>query len=194
MAYISASLKKYLTFDFELTVKDINAYALFKKRHVPEEYQEYIKKILENTYDVLLVSCPFMYNQNWVECSVDLSHQLNPHAKIVVGGGYSTIFPELAIAQPHVDYAVIGEGEYTSVHIINKIFGVKDSSFEDQFSFDGYAEKLSDGKCKIVKIMTFIDDLAKLPNPDWSWMEFDIYNRDPNDAKIHGLPMPELIC
>lgn len=125
LAYISAFLKKYLTFDFELTIKDINTYALLKKRHIPEEYHAYIKKVLEDKYDVLLINCQFMFNQNWVESTINLSHQLNPQAKIVVGGGYSTIFPEIAIAHPYVDYAVIGEGEHTAVHIINKFLGSK---------------------------------------------------------------------
>ncbi len=189
LAYISAFLKKYLTFDFELTVKDINAYALLKKRHVPEEYHGYIKKVLESEYDVLLINCQFMYNQNWVESTVNLSHQLNPHAKIVVGGGYSTIFPEKAVAHPYIDYAVIGEGEHTAVHIINKIFGVKDPEFEKLFPFDGYVEKLLDGKGRIVKKKTFIDDLSKLPSADWSWMEFDIYNQNPNDPTVASLPV-----
>ncbi|GAI09421.1 unnamed protein product, partial [marine sediment metagenome] len=66
---------------------------------------------------------------------------------------------------------------------------VKDYSFESLFSFDGYAEKLPDGKYRIVKKKTFIDDLTKLPNPDWSWMEFDIYNQNPNDPLVAGLPI-----
>jgi len=128
LALIVGSLKHYLTCDFELTVKDLNTASIPEKKYLMEEYFEHIENVFKDNYDIVLISCQYMFNQSWVNYIVDLAHKLNPNAKIIVGGGFSTIFPEKAVSTPSVDYAVVGEGEVVIVHIINKIFArLKDS-------------------------------------------------------------------
>ena len=189
LALIAGSLKHYLTCDFELTVKDLNTFSIPEKKFLMEEYFEHILNVFKDDNDIVLISCQYMFNQSWVNYTVDLAHKLNPNAKIIVGGGFSTIFPEKAVSQPSVDYAVIGEGEVVIVHIINKILGITDSNFENKYPFDGYAEKLPNGKFKIVEKKTFITDLENHPTPDWSWLPIDIVVGDKADATFYGLPV-----
>ncbi len=189
LALIDGSLKHYLTCDFELTVKDINTASILEKKYLMEEYFEHIENVFKDNYDIVLVSCQYMFNQSWVNYTVDLAHKLNPNAKIIVGGGFATIFPEKAVSSPFVDYAVIGEGEVTTVHIINKILSITDIDFENIYPFDGYAEKLPNGKCKIVDKKTFITDLENHPTPDWSWFPIDRIVGDNADVTFSGLPV-----
>ena len=189
LALIDGSLKHYLTCDFELTVKDINTASISEKKYLMEEYFEHIENVFKDNYDIVLVSCQYMFNQSWVNYTVDLAHKLNPNAKIIVGGGFATIFPEKAVSSPFVDYAVIGEGEVTTVHIINKILSITDIDFENIYPFDGYAEKLPNGKCKIVDKKTFITDLENHPTPDWSWLPIDRIAGDKADVTFYGLPV-----
>jgi len=189
LALIAGSLKHYLTCDFELTVKDLNTFSIPEKKFLTEEYFEHILNVFKDDNDIVLISCQYMFNQSWVNYTVDLAHKLNPNAKIIVGGGFPTIFPEKAVSAPSVDYAVIGEGEVVIVHIINKILGITDSNFENKYPFDGYAEKLPNGKFKIVEKKTFITDLENHPTPDWSWLPIDIVVGDKADVTFYGLPV-----
>jgi radical SAM superfamily enzyme YgiQ (UPF0313 family) len=189
LALIAGSLKHYLTCDFELTVKDLNTFSIPEKKFLMEEYFEHILNVFKDDNDIVLISCQYMFNQSWVNYTVDLAHKLNPNAKIIVGGGFPTIFPEKAVSAPSVDYAVIGEGEVVIVHIINKILGITDSNFENKYPFDGYAEKLPNGKFKIVEKKTFITDLENHPTPDWSWLPIDIVVGDKADVTFYGLPV-----
>jgi len=188
LAIITASLKQYLTCNYELTVKDLNTLSISEKYQM-EEYFEHIENVFKDNYDIVLISCQYMFNQNWTNYTVDLAHKLNPDTKIIVGGGFSTIFPDKIISLPFVDYAVIGEGEVTTVHIINKILGITDNDFENKYPFDGYAEKLPNGEFKIVEKKTFITDLENQQSPDWSWLPIDKIIGDKVDITFYGLPV-----
>ena len=66
LALIAASLKNYLKFDYELTVRDINEVGLSIKKYLMEDYLQYLEQTLSDNYDIILISCQYMFNQNWV--------------------------------------------------------------------------------------------------------------------------------
>jgi radical SAM superfamily enzyme YgiQ (UPF0313 family) len=168
-----AFLKKYLKVEHEVTAVDIN-FAAFNE-YIPTErsFEESIRStIADNEYDLLLVSTQFMFNQGWVDFIVEESRKKTTESQIVVGGGFSTIFPERSVSAPGVTWGIIGEGEHTQVHVINRILGMEDPDFEALFPFDGYIQ--SDGNGNVLAHVPKtkpIKDLSLLPIPDWDWLE-----------------------
>lgn len=178
LACLSAFIEKYLKVKHELKVVDANFLAVSLGNAAIAKFNDYMREIIKkNEFDILLISCQFMYNQRWAVEAVNLAHEKNARAKIVVGGGFSTIFPEKMIRSPWVDYAVVGEGEQAVVHIINKICGFNDPDFEAVYPFDGYAEKFSDGSYKVVEKKNYFFNLAELPKPNWDWLDFQEYKK-----------------
>ena len=64
--------------------------------------------IKNNEYDVLALSAMFVFTTKWVDTAVKLSRKHHPKAKIVIGGGYPTLFPERCLKENGVDDVVIG--------------------------------------------------------------------------------------
>ncbi|MCW9034177.1 MAG: B12-binding domain-containing radical SAM protein [Rhodospirillales bacterium] len=131
------------------------------------------KKIRETDFDVFAVSVQFLFSQQYADEIIKMAKKKNPNATVVVGGGFATIFPDNAINKPDVDYAVIGEGEHTFVHILNKICGIDDPEFIEKWHFDGYAEKLADGSVMQVPKSQFLQNLEDLSQPLWNKADYD---------------------
>ena len=94
--------------------------------------------------------------------------KLNPNIKTVVGGVHPTIMPLQTIKEPAFDFAVIGEGEYVLLDLVNAIKNKKPLS-----KVKGLAYKINN-KPKINPRRELIKDLDELPYParhlvDMSW-------------------------
>ena len=179
LSTISGFFEKYSRGGCTLDVYDMNLVVLESWETLEDLADRALEaarlKIEATDFDAFAVSCQFMFNQSYVNRIVDMAHQKNPNAKIIVGGGYATIFPEKSLALPHIDYCVIGEGEHTFIHILNRIFETPDKDFEKDWAFDGYGEKLADGKLNIVPKKVFLDNLNDLPPPKWNFPGLDKY-------------------
>jgi len=112
-------------------------------------------------------------HRGWVDIVSEWVNEIRGDIKIIVGGGFASVFPYEAISKKYIDYAVIGEGEYTLVHILNEIFEIKDPEFKKKFPYNGYArKKISNSdipvQCiEIVDKISFLKDLDTIPPPDW---------------------------
>ena len=125
----------------------------------------------------------FVFNIHWLELIARLSRRYNPDARIIVGGGYPTIFPEKCLEDPNVDSIVIGEGEATLVHLLNRFNDFRDSEFEGKFPFDGYGTKTKDGKIEIVPKRNFLD-MSDIPDPDWHYLNVEKYFESSGDRTL----------
>ena len=108
-------------------------------------------KIIEDTlkkesYDILAISAMFVMSQRWVSDTLKYSKKYNPNAKIIIGGGYPTIYPEYVLRKHDVDVSIVGEGDDTFLHVVNRLNNIVDEKFDKKFSFEGYAGKDSSGK------------------------------------------------
>lgn len=185
LSVISSFLYRYLKIEYELKIIDINMLCVKNRTLEVQEMAKTMRNVLEQErYDFLLISCQFMFNQQWVEEAIDIAQSSNPESIKIIGGGFSTIFVERAIQYPNVDYAVTGEGEHVIVHIINKACDFKDPEFEKLFVFDGYAEKQKNGSINIVKKKNMIKPMDILPLPNWDWMDFDTYKKNFNNPYL----------
>lgn len=183
LAALCSFLEKHNSFGYEIKAMDINIEA-HKKPGVPIDINDYpplIEKCIKNNqYDVLAISVMFVFNIRWLESVVSLSHHYHPHARIVVGGGYPTIFPKECLQQYDVDHVVIGEGESTLVHVLNHYNGFHDPSFENKFPFDGYGMKTASGEIKIVPKRNYLD-MDDIPPPAWDYLNVDKYFKNSGD-------------
>ncbi|MBL4615242.1 MAG: radical SAM protein [Magnetovibrio sp.] len=172
MACIVGFMKRYFTGEYSLKQFDMNGVAAGKAGSLNEvgrmAIDEAAKVISETDFDVFAVSVQFLFSQQYADDIIELAKRKNPACKVIVGGGFATIFPDKSINKQNVDYSVIGEGEHTFVHILNKIWGIDDPEFAEKWPFDGYAEKLDDGNVVIVPKGMFLNNLEDLPQPFWN--------------------------
>jgi len=203
LASLAGFVKKYFTLDHTLEVYDMNVDSLAPFKSEVELSERALNngqnKIAESDFDVLAISCQFMFNQSYVDTIVEFAHKHNPQAAIIVGGGYATIFPEQAAKQPHIDYAVIGEGEHTLVHILNEKFGISDEAFKEKWPFDGFIRNRPDGTIEHLKKVAMLQNLEDLPLPAWDLFGLSDYNSKTYDGGLpfmssRGCPMNCSFC
>lgn len=100
---------------------------------------------------------------------------------IQVGGGIMSADPMVTMqAMPDVDFGIIGEGEQTSVELIDAITRELDIS-----SVDGIIYRGEDG-LRITKRREEIDDLDTLPLPDYEGFNYVEYLRLNPDLSDEG--------
>ena len=92
---------------------------------------------------------------------VNIVKNASPNSLIIAGGPHPTMFPELTINEASVDIVVIGEGELSTVELLDCIQNKKDFS-----ALDGivYKDKKND-KIVIIPKTKYIEDLDILPYP-----------------------------
>jgi radical SAM superfamily enzyme YgiQ (UPF0313 family) len=92
-----------------------------------------------------------------------------PGAKIVWGNVHPSILPEQTLAEPYIDYVVIGAGEYTLLELIEHL--EKGDKLGDIKGL-AYKEK---GRIIINEPRPFIKDLDELPDPAWHLVDVGKY-------------------
>jgi len=189
IAVLHSFFEQYNSNGYELKALDINIEA-YSEPDVPIDVSLYPQIVTDcirdNTYDVLAISAMFIYNARWVDMVVKLSRQYHPDAKIILGGGYPTIFPERTLEDHEIDDAVIGEGEATFLHILNKYNNYKDQVFEEMFPFEGYATRNENGAIEVVarSPKTFLTG-DQLPAANWDYFDVKKYLKN---SGINYLP------
>jgi anaerobic magnesium-protoporphyrin IX monomethyl ester cyclase len=186
VAALCAFLEKHNTFGYDIKAVDINIEA-YKKPGVPIDIYDYPalmeEEIKNREYDVLGISVMFVFNIRWLRQAVAFSRKYHPQAKIIVGGGYSTIFPEKCLKDLEVDTVVIGEGEPTLVYVLNRYNHYSDPAFEAKFPFNGYGEKDPEGNIRVVPLTHFID-MNEIPAAAWEYLDVDKYFKNSGDCML----------
>lgn len=186
LASLCAFLEKHNTFGYDIKAVDINIEA-YKKPGIPIDIYDYPglleAQIKNRDYDVLGISVMFVFNIRWLMSAISLSRKYHPGAKIIVGGGYPTIFPEKSLNALDVDTVVIGEGESSLVHILNRYNNFSDPVFEEKFPFSGYGEKTDNGNIRIVPLKNFID-MNDIPVAAWDYLDVEKYFKNSGERML----------
>ena len=96
--------------------------------------------------------------------------QRQPELVVVAGGVHISIVPEDFLKQcPHVDYLVIGEGEYTTLELFDAL---RHGHGTDNIAGLGF---IRDGLPVIAPRRPLIEDLDELPMPAWEKLPIDRY-------------------
>jgi radical SAM superfamily enzyme YgiQ (UPF0313 family) len=96
--------------------------------------------------------------------------QLNPKIKVVIGGGHATLEPEEVISAEPVDFAVVGEGEYTFLELVQAL------EKGDEFSHIPGIWYKSDSAIKENPPRGWVKNLDELPFPDRELFDIRKYN------------------
>jgi radical SAM superfamily enzyme YgiQ (UPF0313 family) len=191
LASVCAFIEKYKMLDYQVKAVDVNIEA-YTIPGIPIDTSVY-PKLLEdciknNEYDLLGLSAPFIFNLKWIGMAVKLSKKYHPNAKIVVGGGFPTLFPERCLNDLDVDDVIIGEGEATFLHILNRYNNHHDAVYEAKFPFTGYASKDANGNIDMSHKGRGYIPLDDLPAPAWEYLDTDKYfrNSGTNILEVEG--------
>ena len=143
--------------------------------HFPESHlTEYLSK---NDFDVILISVIGGYYQ--YQKLLKISDTINsiitpPH--LVIGGHGPSPEPEYFLKKTKATAAVIGEGEISTVNLLDALENNKDLS-----SVKGIAY-LDNGKAIITQPQPLIKDIDSITHPAWDLFPMDYYTllREPN--------------
>jgi len=186
LAALCAFLEKHNTFGCHIQAVDVNIEA-YSQPGTPIDIYRYpslLEEIIKNAdYDVIGISAMFVFNQRWLIQAVEFSRKYHPQAKIIVGGGYATIFPGKCLTEMAVDAVATGEGETTLVHLLNRFNRFKDTVFEEKFPFSGYGEKNGDGTVNIVPLKHYID-MNEIPMAAWHYLDVEKYFKNSGDRML----------
>ena len=112
---------------------------------------------------------------------VSFVRRINAGVTIQVGGGIMTADPEATMqAMPDVDYGIIGEGEQTSVELIDAL-----ACKREVVSVDGLIYREA-GQLKRTGRRLEIDDLDSLPFPDYEGFNYAEYLKLNPDLSDEG--------
>jgi anaerobic magnesium-protoporphyrin IX monomethyl ester cyclase len=101
----------------------------------------------------------------------------NTHAKIILGGPEITLSPSKYLKKEGIDFILRGEGEYTFLNLLDNLENKKDYSTIKGLGFK------KEGKL-FINPYDFIEDLDKLPFPEWDLFELDKYRKSPDKIKF----------
>ena len=157
-----------------------NVYTLNLNHVSGEEYDILQSYITENNIDFIgLGGLSGEYSD--IVRVASLVRKIDHNVIIQVGGGIMTADPMVTMqAMPDVDFGIIGEGEQTSVELIDAIARQLDVS-----SVDGIIYRGEDG-LRITNRRVETDDLDTLPFPDYEGFNYAEYLRLNPDLSDEG--------
>lgn len=177
--YTAALLGAVLKDNYQISLLDSNINNYSK--------EQTIEKIQAYKPDVVGISCMSMqYTKNFQEMA-RLVKSASLDIKVVVGGIYPTLLPNVLIKNENVDFAVLGEGERRLPLLLEYL--KKDELPQDM---DGVAFKNKNGGVVINPVTTYIHDLENIPLPYYDFLDFDSYaNRcEKYSYYVHPARMP----
>ncbi len=163
LGYIASMLIKY---GYETII--IDGYGDIKKSYIDDNWTrvgltdtEVKEKISKFQPDVVGISCMFTPYYRDALNIARITKLCNPKILIVIGGSHVSSFPETLMKDQNVDCAVVGEGEYTLIEILER--------FKKKQSLDGVKGILHRKNGIIIREepREFIKDLDRLPFPTW---------------------------
>lgn len=132
----------------------------------PESFANSVAALDIDLFAFSLMSPHWMSAEPYLEA---LKQRL-PDLPIVIGGYQAMLSQDETMANPHVDFICVGDGEYAIGNLVDHLLGVK------QGPVDGMWERMADGSVARTEPHQ-IEDLSALPFPDYEiFAKEDGYN------------------
>ena len=133
-----------------------------------EEFVNKLHKIYPDIIGISMTTMGLMLDLN----GLYLAKKACPDAKIVVGGPHPSASPiELMKSVRDIDFTVIGEGEITTVELINVLENRKHKDIYLR-DINGIAFRDEDGSIKLTQPRKLIKDLDSIPIPSREFIDF----------------------
>jgi len=164
LAYIASTLLSNGYTDVKIL--DVLTEGFFNETPFKEDFiryglspEEIKKRITHFNPDIVGVSCICSLRKYQTYEICELAKEVNPKIVTVVGGNHMTCFPEEALNERYVDFAVMGEGEEPFLQLVKYCDGKREN-----LDFDGIAYKK--GEQLVVKPQTYWrKDIDNIPFP-----------------------------
>ena len=140
----------------------------------PEGIEDIISKFWPDMVGVSVMTGPCILDALRVS---RITKEINPDIHVVWGGVHPTIFPEMCLSEPSIDYVVRREGEYTIVDLVNGL-----SKGANINKINGISFK-KDGEIYHTPDRPFIKNLDELPYPAWHLVDIDKYTVNRSDGR-----------
>lgn len=131
-------------------------------------YEAVGREILQYRPDWLGISA-LTFESEGLHRLAAIAKEVLPELPVVTGGPYPSAYTDQVLADPHVDYAVIGEGEMT-VDALDQ--AIRTGSAVD--GIDGLAWR-DQGTVRMNPQQRYIEDLDTLPFPAWDLVDIARY-------------------
>lgn len=132
----------------------------------PEEFSQALAREQPDIIGITLLTDEYAVAAH---LAAQLAKAHDPQVPVVMGGVYAISAPARAMADPNVDYVVIGEGEYVIGPLLEHLSG--------QGPMPGGVAHRQDGQVVIPERVPFITDLDALPFPAYDLVDFYKYAR-----------------
>lgn len=94
--------------------------------HFGLSFQEIEKQIKSTDADIYFISSLFTPYFQETDEIIHIIKRINPLSKIVVGGYHAALYPEYYLRNFEVDFVIEGEGEQSSVQLLDSLINNKD--------------------------------------------------------------------
>ncbi len=160
LMYVAAALEKA-----GFKVQMLDNYLMKKST---DEVKELITKI---NPQIVGITCGSATYPRCIETARAIK-QVNPNCKIVVGGWHASYMPDSLLANPEIDYVVMGEGERAVTELA---FAITSGNQTQAAAIAGVAFKLNGENIKIQP--KFIENMDELPYPARHLLPLGLYDR-----------------
>ncbi len=139
-------------------------------------YDEFAAQFKETAPDVLCISGVTLASKG-IHRTAEIAKQIRPETLVIAGGAHASAYPSKVMADDHIDYAVLGEGELTLVDLLRA--HRNGSGVED---VDGLAYRCN-GELKIQPRCRYVENLDDLPFPAWDLIPVYEYMKHPRFSR-----------
>ena len=127
------------------------------------------KRIAEYKPDIFGVTCMSMEYEKDFKIMTAKAKEAYPETKVIRGGIFPTLLPEVAMRDRNTDYLLIGEAECRLLRLLENL--EKEKSLKD---IDGIAYR-ENGKVIIQNTTGFVQNLDSIPLPYYDNLDFFAY-------------------
>ncbi len=159
-----------MSLDAYLRTKGHDDIRLYDMRLAKETPAQACRRILADRPDVVGLS-GLTIERDAIHALAKLIKQAAPHVVTVLGGPYPTSSTRSVMADPSVDYAVVGEGEETLHELLTALAVKGDPARVDGLIFRREGLVVQNPPRVLVK------ELDAMPIPSWDRIDMDAYER-----------------
>jgi radical SAM superfamily enzyme YgiQ (UPF0313 family) len=160
LMYVAAALEKA-----GFQVQMLDNYLMKKST---EEVKELITRI---NPQIAGITCGSATYARCIETAKAIK-QVKPDCKIVVGGWHASYMPDSLLANPEIDYVIMGEGEHA---ITELAFAITSGNEKTAATIPGVAYKRQGENIK--NPPTFIENIDEIPYPARHLLPLELYDR-----------------
>ncbi len=178
--YLSSAIKESAGVKFvELIDYNIETLNRGKYGSIENFISNVARDSVERSPDILAVSFMFSFSVEFFRRMMPILREMWPDTTVVVGGMHATNDVHGLLARPDVDWVARGEAELGFAQFIRQMAeGVPPDvrGFFNKTAITGHGTRVLD-RCLMV------EDLDRLPFPDWDLLDMDAYVNSPYSRK-----------